>query len=68
MNGLWQNGKFILESTIEERLARYEKLLFEMGAMNKAPCFKCGYNGSGYFQPKIHKCAEQHHKYFLDKN
>jgi len=69
MNGIWQNGRFILASTIEERLLRYEKMLFEMGAMNKPPCFKCGYNGPGYFQPEIHKCAEQHWKYFKgDRN
>lgn len=27
----------------------------------KAPCFICGYNGAGYYQPDTHKCAEQYH-------
>lgn len=44
------------------QLEKYENLLFKMGAMNKAPCFKCGYNGQGYYQPLIHKCAEKHHR------
>lgn len=45
-----------------KRIEKYEKLLFEMGAMHNAPCFKCNYNGPEYFNPKIHKCAEKHHK------
>lgn len=39
---------------------RYEDMLFASGAMETAPCFKCGYNGSGYFQPDKHPCAAWH--------
>ncbi len=44
-----------------EKIEKYEKILFSLGAMNKAPCFKCGYNGPGYFQPNSHPCAKMHH-------
>jgi len=45
-----------------ETVYRYEKLLFSMGAMDNPPCFKCGYNGPGYYNPKKHPCAYHHHK------
>lgn len=48
----------------KEKIERYEKLLFKLGEMNRPPCFKCGYNGKGYYQPNIHKCSELHHKYY----
>jgi len=44
-------------------LLKYEKLLFELGEMEKPPCFRCGYNGEGYYQPDKHPCAELHHRY-----
>ena len=47
---------------LEGENKKYETILFKLGAMEKAPCFKCGYNGRGYFQPSTHPCAEQHHK------
>lgn len=40
---------------------RLRDLLFASGAMTEAPCFSCGYNGAGYFQPKTHPCAARHH-------
>ena len=40
---------------------RYEQMLFALGAMEKSPCFVCGYNGKGYFQPDQHPCAKHHH-------
>lgn len=40
------------------------KKLFELGVMKESPCFFCGYNGKGYYQPENHKCAEMHHKLF----
>lgn len=43
---------------------KYENLLFKLGAMNAPPCFKCGYNGPGYFQPDQHECAKKHHELF----
>lgn len=27
----------------------------------KAPCYLCGYNGAGYFQPETHPCAALYH-------
>lgn len=30
-------------------------------AMADAPCFVCGYNGPGYFQPDKHPCAKWYH-------
>jgi len=44
------------------RIAELEDLLFALGAMEQAPCFCCGYNGSGYFQPDKHPCAERHYR------
>lgn len=46
---------------LADEVERLENLLFEMGAMGKAPCFCCGYNGPGYYQPKKHPCAKKHH-------
>lgn len=40
---------------------RLKNMLFKLGAMDQPPCFCCGYNGPGYYQPSQHKCAEQHH-------
>ena len=34
---------------------------FAAGDMNKSPCFACGYNGPGYYQPETHACAARHH-------
>ena len=41
-----------------------EDKLFRLGAMNEPPCFICGYNGQGYYQPDQHPCAERHHKLY----
>lgn len=43
---------------------RLENLLFKRGAMETAPCFVCGYNGAGYYNPDVHKCAARHHKLY----
>ena len=45
----------------EERAKELEDQLFTLGAMKNAPCFCCGYNGPGYFQPDQHPCAKRHH-------
>jgi hypothetical protein len=44
------------------RAERYETALFRAGAMSKPPCFACGYNGPGYYNPMTHECAAKHHK------
>jgi hypothetical protein len=46
----------------EFELGRLEDLLFELGAMEDAPCFCCGYRGRGYYQPDTHPCAARHHR------
>ena len=43
-------------------IERLRNLRFRAGAMAQAPCFCCGYNGPGYFQPKTHPCATRHHE------
>ena len=25
------------------------------------PCYRCGYNGAGYYQPRTHPCAARYH-------
>ncbi len=44
------------------RIKKLEDMLFKLGAMKEAPCFCCGYDGEGYFQPDRHQCAERHHE------
>lgn len=45
-----------------KRIKELEDMLFARGAMEEAPCFCCGYNGPGYYQPGTHPCAKRHHK------
>ena len=56
-----------LRKNLQRALEKIEDLeirLFKLGAMQEAPCFKCGYSGPGYFQPNTHECAKLHHKYY----
>jgi hypothetical protein len=46
---------------LRAKATKYETMLFALGAMDKPPCFCCGYNGSGYYQPDEHPCAARHH-------
>lgn len=39
---------------------RLRGLAFAAGLMEQRPCFACGYNGEGYFQPDKHPCASLH--------
>lgn len=61
------SAKADLEDVCDQRDAamkdaeRYRSKLFELGVMEDAPCFFCGYNGPGYFQPTTHPCAAEHH-------
>ena len=48
--------------TLKREKRRLEDMLFKMGAMEKRPCFICGYDGAGYYQPGTHKCAKRHHR------
>lgn len=38
------------------QMDRIDKRRFE-----KAPCYLCGYNGPGYYQPNTHPCAAKYH-------
>ena len=42
-------------------LARAEEGAFDRKRFEKAPCYLCGYNGAGYYQPGTHPCAEKYH-------
>jgi hypothetical protein len=42
-------------------LAAARALLFKRGQMTEPPCFVCGYNGEGYYNPTKHPCAAHHH-------
>jgi len=53
---------FYLMDINSETVKKLETLLFKLGAMNDPPCFCCGYNGPGYFDTKVHPCADRHHK------
>ncbi len=39
---------------------KFRQAAFRAGAMNEPPCFCCGYNGEGYFNPDMHPCAKEH--------
>lgn len=49
-----------------DRITELEDLLFATGQMMVAPCFCCGYNGPGYYQPQTHPCAKRHHESYTD--
>jgi len=55
---LAMNGEIL---TRDAEIKRLQDLLFSMGAMKDAPCFCCGYNGPGYYNPEVHQCAARHH-------
>ena len=46
----------------EARCMKFEEMLFALGAMNSGPCFSCGYNGPGFYNPENHPCAAKHHE------
>lgn len=49
---------------LKKKIKRFENMLFERGAMAESPCFICGYNGPGYYNPNNHPCAKRHHQLF----
>ena len=49
---------------LERYVENIEDTAFSLGAMKKAPCFVCGYNGHSYYQPDVHPCAERHHRLY----
>ena len=47
---------------LKARVRVLEDRLFALGEMENSPCFCCGYNGAGYFNPEQHPCAKRYHK------
>jgi len=45
-----------LEAALAQQPAAVDRARFR-----KAPCYLCGYNGAGYFQPETHPCAALYH-------
>lgn len=52
---------------LQKYVDKLEEILFTLGAMTTKPCFRCGYNGPDYYQPKTHSCASKHHELYLGK-
>lgn len=67
----WKTSPAMAQATIDQLVKRneqlealvkaYEDRLFRSRAMDTPPCFCCGYNGHGYYQPGTHPCAARHH-------
>ncbi len=53
---LWNRGEGILPAEQPEAQAGVDRKRFE-----QAPCYLCGYNGPGYYQPSQHPCAANYH-------
>lgn len=43
-------------------IKRLRKLAMSTHLFEEAPCFICGYNGPGYYQPEQHPCAALYHE------
>jgi hypothetical protein len=56
------SGVLFEPDELQETILRLHDRLFRLGAMHDSPCFACGYNGAGYYQPDTHPCATLHHK------
>lgn len=46
----------------EAEIKRLRKLAMTTHLFEEAPCFLCGYNGPGYYQPEQHPCAALYHE------
>lgn len=52
----------LLVPTVDERAASSEAAVaFDAERFERAPCYLCGYNGRGYYQPETHPCAAKYH-------
>lgn len=54
LNG-WIYGVRVIERILAQQPA------VDRARFRKAPCYLCGYNGPGYFQPETHPCAALYH-------
>lgn len=46
---------------LRKKLDAHQNWMLAHGAMLDPPCYICGYNGEGYFNPDKHPCAARHH-------
>jgi hypothetical protein len=46
---------------MSEPLTREQIEGFDTRKFEHAPCYLCGYNGEGYYQPETHPCAVRYH-------
>ena len=60
-------NKDICFDCMKDYIKKLENRLFKLGEMSTAPCFLCGYDGAGYFQPDKHSCADRHHKLYKEE-
>ena len=58
----------VIDAHIDAAIARCETdfaaqqpAAVDRARFRKAPCYLCGYNGPGYFQPETHPCAATYH-------
>ena len=58
----YPDSKNVALRSYHKRSREYEDKMFALGSMETPPCFCCGYNGPGYYQPSQHICAARHHK------
>lgn len=54
------DGRLMHEAADE--IERLRKLAMTTYLFEEAPCFLCGYNGPGYYQPEQHPCAALYHE------
>ncbi|MCA3182399.1 MAG: hypothetical protein INH13_02040, partial [Cupriavidus sp.] len=53
----WSWGKGHYECAV----GQIERLQIDKAKFERAPCYLCGYNGRGYYQPDTHPCAAKYH-------
>ena len=52
-------GDSIVADIAFAKIRRLEDRLIELGELDHAPCFICGYNGQEYFNSKTHNCMSR---------
>lgn len=50
----------VAEASPSPVIARPQRM--DIKRFQKAPCYICGYNGPGYYQPEVHDCAGLYHE------
>lgn len=60
-NDLYRSFCYMRESMLPAAPRHQEKDYFDVKRFEEAPCYLCGYNGRGYYQPTEHPCASRYH-------